>query len=109
MSGDVDILWMIVSGWFWYFCVFLNNEFKRILIKNCWSVDISKAFYEVENEFFLFFTILYNGMSFVLDELFSNRNINDKESMIWWILQIRENGMIINFDRVWSKKEEIND
>ena len=109
MSGNVDILWMIVPGWFWYFCVFLNNEFKRILVEDCWSVDISKAFYEVENNFFLFFTILYNSMSFVLDELFSKQNINDKGSMIWWILQIEENGMIINFDRVWLKKEEIND
>jgi len=99
---------MIVPGWLWYFCVFINNEFKRILVKNCWSIDISKAFYEVKNEFFLFFTIIYNSMFFVLDELFSNRNINNKGSMIWWILQIREDEIIINFNGVLLKKEEIN-
>ena len=73
---------MIVSGWFQCSCIFLNNKFKRIIVKDYWSVDISKAFYEVENEIFLFFTVFYNGMSFVLNEFFSNRNINNKESMI---------------------------
>ena len=100
---------MIVLDWFQYSCVFLNNNFKRILVKDYWHINTSKAFYEFKNEFFLFFAILYNGVSFVLNEFFSNRNINNKGSIIQWIFQIRKDGIINNFSRVWLKKKEIND
>jgi len=60
----------------------LDYALKRSFGNNILYVDILEIPYEVIYEFRFFFAILYDGVSFMLNELFLDYDINSEGSVI---------------------------
>jgi len=60
----------------------LNYAFERVFVNNIYYIDISESSHEVIHKFGFFFTILYDGASFILNKLFFNYDVDGEESMI---------------------------
>jgi len=73
---------MFVPYQFQSTCVFLNNELKRIDIRDAQSVDVSNNIDKIRNKFFFLLTILHDSVLFVLNKFFYYDNIDGKRSMI---------------------------
>ena len=72
--GNFNTSQILILDGFWYSCIFLNNKFQRVLVKNFYHIYVSYSFDKIGNEILFFFTILDN--STILNEFFSNRDIN---------------------------------
>ena len=80
--GNLDNFWMFILYQFQNTCIFLNNKFKKIDIRNIQSVDVSNSMNKIRNKFFFFLTVFNNNILFVLNEFFCYNNINSKRSII---------------------------
>ena len=67
LFGNLDDFQMFVSYWFQSICIFLNNEFKRINIRDDWNVNISNGMNKIRNKLFFFLAVLNNLTLFVLN------------------------------------------
>jgi len=67
LFGNLDDFQMCVSYWFQSICIFLNNKFKRIDIRDDWNVNISNGMNKIRNKLFFFLAVLNDLTLFVLN------------------------------------------
>jgi len=67
---------------FLYISIFLNYAFEGFYSDDISYINILESLYEVVYEIGFIFIILYNSMSFLLDKLFLNYDIDSERSVI---------------------------
>jgi len=67
LFDNLDNFWMFVPYWFWSIYIFLNNEFKRIVVRDNWSVDVPNNMDKIGNKFFssLLFLMIVHHLSWI--------------------------------------------
>ena len=75
----------------------MDYAFERVFNGDVHCFDISEFSYKIVYKFGFFFTILYNGMSFILNELFLNYNVYSEKSMILGKMKFWIDFIIVKF------------
>jgi len=87
----------------------LSDSFKSVSALDKQGIDIFDRYNEFLNKSGFFVTVFDQSSFFCLNTFFKDRNIDGDWSMVRQQPPIQMDMMIVEFRRIWTKKDEIND